>query len=113
VVEGNALFYATGGFAYGRVGQQYILGLTSNNTQTFDTSGNRTGWTVGGGVDYGLDQHWSVRAEYLYVSLDNSNLDISNIRFTGNFGTPAPPGTSLLHFNNNLNILRLGLNYRF
>jgi outer membrane immunogenic protein len=113
VVEGNALFYATGGFAYGRVGQQYVLGLTSNNTQSFDTSGNRMGWTVGGGVDYGLDQHWSLRAEYLYVSLDNSNLDISGVKFTGNFGTPAAPGTSFLHFNNNLNILRLGMNYRF
>jgi len=29
----------------------------------------RTGWTVGGGVEYALGCGWSIRGEYLYVDL--------------------------------------------
>jgi outer membrane immunogenic protein len=114
VTNGPALFYATGGFAYGRVNHEYIQGVNDPRRQVFSLSENRTGWTVGGGAEYALSQHWSLRAEYLYVNLGNSHLDISTVIFGGNGGGPAPlPGTSFQHFNNNLNIVRLGANYRF
>jgi outer membrane immunogenic protein len=111
VVSGPALFYATGGFAYGRVGHQYIEGVNAANGITFGLSENQIGWTVGGGAEYALNQHWSIKAEYLYVHLGDSKLNISGVLFPGNNGTPS--GTSILQFNNNLNIVRLGANYRF
>ena len=112
VARNAALFYATGGFAYGRVGHEYIYAPGSpTDTQSFNLSENRMGWAVGGGVEYSLSQNWSVRAEYLYVHLAASNLDISSLQFNGGGGNP--PGTSVLHINNNLNIVRLGANYRF
>jgi outer membrane immunogenic protein len=102
-----------GGFAYGRTNHEYIYGLGSPaNTQTFGLSELRTGWTAGGGAEYAFNQHWSVKAEYLYVHLAASNLNISNLNFVGNFFT-GPAGTTILHFNNNLNIVRIGANYRF
>jgi outer membrane immunogenic protein len=113
ITAGSALFYATGGFAYGRTNHEYIYGLGSPaNTQTFGLSELRTGWTAGGGAEYAFNQHWSVKAEYLYVHLAASNLNISNLNFVGNFFT-GPAGTTILHFNNNLNIVRIGANYRF
>jgi outer membrane immunogenic protein len=112
VTAGPALFYATGGFAYGRVGHNYIYGIGSPvDTQAFGLAENRTGWTVGGGAEYALDQNWSVKAEYLYVHLAASNLDISSLRAV-NF-SPNPPGTNFLRFRNDLNIARVGVNYRF
>jgi outer membrane immunogenic protein len=112
VTSGSALFYATGGFAYGRVGHDYIYGMGSPaNTQSFGMSENRTGWTVGGGAEYAFNQHWSIKAEYLYVHLGNSNLDISSLS-TINFGA-NPPGTNFLRYRNDLNIARVGVNYRF
>ena len=54
---------------------------------------------------------WSVKAEYLYVHLAASSLNISTLRFNGNTGTPTGP--TALNFNNNLNIARFGVNYRF
>jgi outer membrane immunogenic protein len=112
VTAGSALFYATGGFAYGRVGHTYVFGLSSpNGTQSFGLSQDRTGWTVGGGAEYAFDQHWSLKAEYLYVHLSGSNLDISGLQATL-FG-PNPPGTNFLHYRNDLNIARVGVNYRF
>jgi outer membrane immunogenic protein len=113
VTTGGALFYATGGLAYGRVNHEYFQGVTGTGNPIFSMSENRVGWTAGGGAEFALDQHWSVKVEYLYVSLGNSNLDISGVMFAGNLGTPGPPGTSFQHFNNNLNIVRLGANYRF
>ena len=111
VATGPALFYATGGFAYGRVSHQYIYGLGSPaNTQFFGSSDDRTGWTLGGGAEYALNRNWSLRAEYLYVHLAASSLNISNLNFIG--GAPGA-GTSILSFNNNLNIVRIGANYRF
>jgi outer membrane immunogenic protein len=112
VTAGSALFYATGGFAYGRVGHTYIYGTGSPGaTQSFGLGENRTGWTVGGGAEYAINQHWSVKAEYLYVHLAASNLDISGLG--ANFFGPNPPGTNFLHYRNDLNIARVGVNYRF
>jgi outer membrane immunogenic protein len=111
VVNGPTLFYATGGLAYGRVGHGYGYALGSTGAQVFSMSENQLGWTVGGGAEYAVDRHWSLKAEYLYVHLAASSLDISSLRFDGNGGTPS--GSTILHFNNNLNIVRIGANYRF
>jgi hypothetical protein len=45
------------------------------------------------------------------VHLSGSNLDISALR--ANFFGPNPPGTNFLHYRNDLNIARVGVNYRF
>jgi outer membrane immunogenic protein len=112
VVTGPAMLYATGGLAYGRVSHEYDFGLGSpSNTQFFASSGNQVGWTAGGGAEYDLGRNWSVKAEYLYVHLAGSSLDISALRALGVNG--SPPGTTVLHFNNNLNIMRVGANYHF
>jgi outer membrane immunogenic protein len=113
VTSGPALFYATGGLAYGRVYHEYLQGFANPANPAFRLSENRLGWTIGGGAEVALSQNWSVKAEYLYVDLGNSNLDISGVVFGGNFGGGAPPGTSFQRFNNHLNIVRLGANYRF
>ena len=111
VVTGNALFYATGGLAYGRVSHGYNYDLTngsSNNTAILVVR-YFGGWTAGGGVEYALDRNWSVKAEYLYVHLPASSLSLTGL----NFNTSVSRRIRRLHFNNNLNIVRLGANYRF
>src|SRR5262249_43979426 len=34
-------------------------------------SNTRSGWTVGGGLEYALGYGWSVKGEYLYVKFDD------------------------------------------
>ena len=106
-VMDRALIYATGGFAYARLSQTYADG---NPVHAASTSGVRTGWTVGAGLQYALDQNWSIKGEYLYVNLQNTNLTSVLDQ-----GSPpiAPPTTSAFNFKNDLNIVRFGLNYRF
>ena len=101
-VMDRTLIYATGGFAYAQVSQEYT---NTSGTLSASTSGVKGGWTVGAGLEYGLNQNWSIKGEYLYVNLQNTNLNV-----------PLGGGTSTLvnfNFKNDFNIVRLGVNYRF
>jgi outer membrane immunogenic protein len=63
----NVLFYVAGGFAYGHVNNELQVGDWA--ARSLSTSGMRTGWTVGGGLDYAVANNWIVRAEVIYVDL--------------------------------------------
>ena len=112
----TVLLYGTGGFAYGG---------TSNNTsflnpagfQTYNgnSSSTRTGYAVGGGVEFALPSQPMVqlshggaitlRVEYLRYELGSSSYVVSN-----NFG--LDPGYTQ-SVRNNGNLVRAGLNYKF
>lgn len=62
-VADKALFYGTGGAAYGT-----LKGGIDNDT-SFQTSDTTIGWTAGGGIEYAIDQQWTAKVEYLYVDL--------------------------------------------
>jgi outer membrane immunogenic protein len=99
LVDQRTLIYATGGFAYARLEQSY----QDNSHGTTSWNGVRTGWTVGGGLEYAIDPHWSAKLEYMYVNLENTSLGVT-------FGSGA---NTSLEFPNDLHIVRAGLNYRF
>jgi outer membrane immunogenic protein len=60
----RALFYATGGAAFGDVRNTYANPFGAP-FQSIDHT--RVGWTVGGGIEYAVTNNWSVRAEYRYT----------------------------------------------
>ncbi len=65
--------YGKGGVVKGHVQSSYqsILG----NPQQFTDRSNLNGTLVGGGVEYRLSRHLSVRAEYEVASLDSINIE--------------------------------------
>lgn len=65
------------------------------------------GWTVGGGIERMIGCHWSIKAEYLYYTLDDQ--DFSGTRF---FGT-SEAGNFRFEAHDQGNIVRAGLNYKF
>jgi len=84
---GRFLPYVTGGAAFGNV-KTNIAGIGS-------ASDTKAGWTLGGGLEYGLAGPWSIKAEYLYVDLGHDSVVLgSNANF-------------------HANVVRAGLNYRF
>jgi outer membrane immunogenic protein len=113
----RALIYATGGFAYASGGDD------NNNCLGFAGAGFgfgcgnggddwRSGWTVGGGVEYAFTNNLSVKLEGLYVNLDSDN--------NNNFGSVYVPATNQLfvsyNASNNENeffVVRAGVNFRF
>ena len=99
----RALFYATGGAAFGPVHDSFTNGLGTDST-----SSTKIGWTVGGGVEYAITNNWSARVEYRYTdfghttdTLFNTSGGIFQIRshdtdnrvqagFSYKFDTPVP-----------------------
>jgi outer membrane immunogenic protein len=66
----RTLFFAAGGLAICTLQNTSLNNLTGFS-DTFNTS--RVGWTVGGGVEYALTNHWSVRVEYRYTDFGHIN----------------------------------------
>ena len=91
--------YVTGGFAYGKLYAD--LGTPPLTTSNSDT---KSGWTVGGGLEYALPMpNWSAKLEYLYFRLGDLFYDTA--RICGQLSCTA--------VHNNFSVLRLGVNYRF
>jgi outer membrane immunogenic protein len=125
----SLLVYATGGFAYGRV--ERTGNYSSNNPGvsllgfpiggfafvcnggtvcfTGSSSGIDTGWTAGGGLEYAFWQKWTVRAEYLYVSLASRSVTETAL----NGGGFTPTSFNANFGRTNFNVARAGLSYRF
>jgi outer membrane immunogenic protein len=110
------LVYGTGGFAYGEVKGSANVGFLAAPVLEFfplafpvSFSHTKTGWTVGGGVEYALSGTWTIRGEYLFVSLSGDDTAVSS-------GVPPqPPPTAFLFTWNrtDFHIARFGLNYKF
>jgi outer membrane immunogenic protein len=83
------LFYATGGWAWGR-GTILIGGVSSHQTHS--------GWVLGLGAEYGITQNVTARVEYLRLNLGAETY----ATIVGPIRTDLDAG-----------ILRLGLNYKF
>ena len=127
----NLLVYGTGGFAYANVERSANYTFTAPNfgigfvgpfgfqcglgavNPCFAGSSHQTltGWTAGGGLEYALTQQWSVRGEYLYVSLDNKPLTETASSFAN--GSTAPASFNAVFNHTNFNLVRFGLNYQF
>jgi opacity protein-like surface antigen len=93
------LVYGKGGVAF--IGEKDTVVDPSSNTASAATE--RTGWTVGGGIEYAMDSHWLARVEYDYLAFGSQNISLN--------GPVLGAGTGSV----NLNIQRalVGLNYKF
>jgi outer membrane immunogenic protein len=68
VTSGTALYYLTGGAAFGGVRTATNL-FGAPNGYPSTTDDTRTGWTAGGGVEWGFAPQWSAKVEGLYYDL--------------------------------------------
>ena len=99
----KTLLYVTGGGAWAKIdASEFLIGL--NNATGHQESNTRSGWTVGGGLEYALGYGWSVKGEYLYVKFDDYTTFTSPPFASNNI---APRNVKLYD-----NIFRAGMNYR-
>lgn len=108
------LIYGTGGLAYGDVHYAANTFYSFNDgfgPLTHPVSFDRTsvGWTVGGGLEYALTHHWSVKVEYLYYDLGDHGA--TGPEFAN--GVPSPPFAVHYNWETTGNIVRGGLNFKF
>jgi outer membrane immunogenic protein len=102
------LLYGTGGLAYGDANCSGNLSFGSSSEHypiSFDEM--KIGWAAGGGGEFSLNRHWSVRAEYLYIDLGD--------KFGSASGLPENhrPFRVDYHWETAAHTFNFGLNYRF
>ncbi len=118
----KALVYVTSGLALTNLrtkstfSDNYTNPPPSNAFESATASMTKVGWTVGGGLQIALSNHWALKAEYLYA-------DFGRVSYSGELSLspaylavadpPIAPPSPLNHSANlTANIVRLGLNYK-
>jgi len=96
-VFGSSMVFVTGGLAVADVNVKSFV--TTNGLGGVDFNSTTPGWTAGVGFETTIFPNWSVKAEYLYVQFEDT--DVSS-----NVGTPT---TTKL----DENLVRAGLSYSF
>lgn len=100
----SILIYATGGLAYGNVKATGNTNLKASYSASLNQV--RSGWTVGGGIEWIPAQHWSTKIEYLYYNLGEVSA-IANPSFY------HPPYQKQYIWSRDSQMIRIGINYRF
>lgn len=113
-VIGPGLAYVTGGAAFANVGDkadatQVFLVTSTYYPATANTT--KPGWVLGAGYEFMLGNDWTLRAEYLHYGFDS-------VRATTGPVLPSPVAVGGLSATYvwsplNIDIMRLGLNYKF
>jgi opacity protein-like surface antigen len=100
----NALLFGTGGWAWstGSVQRTQVAGTVGLATPgTAETAGvTRSGWTLGGGLEYAFMPQWSVFGEYRHTEFDTDNITF-------------PVAQRLTKSTTNADSLTFGVNYKF
>jgi outer membrane immunogenic protein len=106
------LAYFTGGFAYGRVSYSGDFLICCQFPVSFTDT--KTGSTIGGGLEYALPDswgNWTIRGEYLFVSLGSASATALQIP-AGTCNT-APCAVRYDWNHTDVHIARFALNYKF
>jgi outer membrane immunogenic protein len=113
VLHQDWLLYVTGGLAYAQIDHTLSddcvgCGNSTFNLGPFTQSDKdwKTGWTVGGGMEFLRDSRWRLRAEALYVDLGSKTHDYIVV-------APAVTATSVAKWDDQFWVVRLGLAYAF
>jgi outer membrane immunogenic protein len=103
LASGNALVYVTGGVAF--VDRKQVYNFIAIPDPSASANGVATGFAAGAGVEVALNNHWSVRAEYLFIGvpeetkiLYDPQAQITNNRFNMSYEAQ---------------IARVGVSYKF
>jgi len=113
VAFGRLLFYFTGGVAVTNAEYKTLF------TDTFATAresatvrADRSSWIVGGGAEFRVTHHWSIKGEFLHTDFNNFRTTSTNLTA---FTPPIPFPSNIWSHNATLtaNIGRAGINFRF
>jgi outer membrane immunogenic protein len=102
----KTMVYVTGGAAWAKIdASEWLFAATGPIQRGHQESNTRSGWTVGGGIEYAVGYGWSVKSEFLYVKFDDYTTFTTGPFAVGNV---SPREVKLEDY-----IWRAGLNYKF
>ena len=106
-VGNDLLLYGTGGVAWGNVKSSGNSWATLGGVNyPYSQSKTKTGWAIGGGMEWAFNPSTSFKVEYLYVNLGKQQAIANPV--------PAnPPWQTLSRWKTKASILRAGFNLMF
>jgi outer membrane immunogenic protein len=126
-VAGPALWYVTGGAAWTRTSYSAnAAGLiaaginTTGQTAASAWSDNKTGFVIGGGVEWMFKPNWALRGEYLYHEFSGSSSTMPVVGVAAGGGNTCVGGGGAAQCNFTVNtslqrisVARVGIAYKF
>jgi outer membrane immunogenic protein len=107
LVTPQALVYVTGGAAWGGFDYSASAVYVNNDyTAASSFSSTKTGYVVGGGVEYALWSNWLLRWEYQFYRLQGASITAASTAF------PALP-SGFRWDNSDTHVVRAGVSYKF
>jgi opacity protein-like surface antigen len=104
------LVYGTAGAAITTLNAQFTFADLFGSFESGIFSTTRVGFAAGGGIEASLWDHWSAKAEYLYVHFSPVSVASNLMVFPA---TPVPSQPFTHSADLSAHMVRLGLNYRF
>jgi outer membrane immunogenic protein len=108
--NGPWLFYAKGGAAFTHVSSSVVdaCNVAPCGGALINATGSSSpvGAAVGGGIEYALSDHWTVKAEYLWLGI-NTSFAVCGTASTGNSFCSAHS------ISNGISTGKVGLNFKF
>jgi outer membrane immunogenic protein len=101
------LFYAKGGAAWMGVNYTQAASTGTGNVSSQTISDTRTGFTAGGGIEFGMTENLSARLEYDYLNFGTKTYTF------GNLNTAPAPLVLPVAIRSSTSLITAGINYRF
>ena len=100
----RSLAYVKGGGAWTDTIYNLFANTLKANLGTGSTTLDIWGWTLGGGIEYALTEHWTTLAEYDHIGLPSTPVP---------FPTVAVINTRTIRANQSVDLFKVGVNYKF
>lgn len=100
----RSLVYAKGGGAWTATAYDLLANTSALALGAGSTTLDSWGWTVGGGIEYALTDHWTTFAEYDHIGLPSTIVA---------FPAVATIDTATISVRQTVDLFKLGVNYKF
>ncbi len=97
----RALVFVKGGVAWADEDFTHTGGSLTN-VRNFSGDDTRVGWLIGTGVEYALDDNWSLKTEYNYLDFGSEQVSVSE-----------GSRTAIFDIDQDMHVVKVGFNYRF
>lgn len=110
---GRNLWYGTAGLALASIKiEDHFSDTFATAAESVSKSKSKLGWTIGVGYEYDMQNHWSFKAEALYLDFGRVSTDSTNLTaFTPPIAFPTNTFTHSADLKSEA--IRIGFNYRF
>ena len=101
------LFYAKGGAAWMSVNYTQAVSTGVGNISSQTMTATRSGFTAGGGIEFGMTENLSARLEYDYLNFGTKTYTFANLN------TDPVPLVLPVAIRSSTSLISVGMNYRF